>query len=237
MTNIVAGVRQTLRESVDEKTKQNFSRFFKGEVQCYGVKSSEVGKIAKRFWKEIKDLPKEDIFQLCEELFSSGISEDAFVVSFWLEGMSARFEKDDMQTFERWIKLYIDNWAKCDGFCNHAVGDLVMMHPELVADLKRWARTDHPWLKRAAAVSLILPARKGHFLEDVFEIADILLTDEHDLVQKGYGWMLKEASRLHQQEVFDYVVDHRRQMPRTALRYAIELMPPEMRKEAMKKDW
>jgi 3-methyladenine DNA glycosylase AlkD len=107
----------------------------------------------------------------------------------------------------------------------------------LIADLKRWARTDHPWLMRAAAVSLVLPARKGHFLEDVFEIADILLTDEHDLVQKGYGWMLKEASRLHQQEVFDYVVDHRRQMPRTALRYAIELMPPEMRKEAMKKDW
>ncbi|MFA5105363.1 MAG: DNA alkylation repair protein [Candidatus Micrarchaeia archaeon] len=55
------------------------------------------------------------------------------------------------------------------------------------------------------------------------------------MVQKGYGWLLKEASRKHQKEVFDYVCAHRHEMPRTALRYAIELMPKEMRTEAMKK--
>jgi 3-methyladenine DNA glycosylase AlkD len=48
--------------------------------------------------------------------------------------------------------------------------------------------------------------------------------------------MLKEASRLHQQEVFDYVVKNRKVMPRTALRYAIELMPKELKVEAMRKD-
>jgi 3-methyladenine DNA glycosylase AlkD len=49
--------------------------------------------------------------------------------------------------------------------------------------------------------------------------------------------MLNEASRLHQPEVFQFVLGHKYEMPRTALRYAIELMPDEMRKTAMLKDW
>ena len=85
------------------------------------------------------------------------------------------------------------------------------------------------------AGSLIIPARRGKFLADIFEIADILLLDRDDMVQKGYGWMLKEASKPYQKEVFDYVMHHKAVMPRTALRYAIEKMPPSLRAEAMEK--
>jgi 3-methyladenine DNA glycosylase AlkD len=56
------------------------------------------------------------------------------------------------------------------------------------------------------------------------------------MVQKGYGWLLKEASRKHQKEVFSYVLKNRKKMPRTALRHAIELMPKELKAEAMKRD-
>jgi 3-methyladenine DNA glycosylase AlkD len=62
-----------------------------------------------------------------------------------------------------------------------------------------------------------------------------LIGDGDDLVQKGFGWLLKEESRMHQKEIFDYVVVHRATMPRTALRYAIELMPKDLKAEAMKK--
>lgn len=98
-----------------------------------------------------------------------------------------------------------------------------------------WARSPNRWLKRASAVSFIIPAKCGEFLNEAFEICNILLLDGDDLVQKGYGWLLKEESRLHQKEVFDYVVKNRKVMPRTALRYAIELMPKELKSEAMKK--
>lgn len=84
-------------------------------------------------------------------------------------------------------------------------------------------------------MSLIIPAKKGLFLNEIFTISDRLLTDKDDMVQKGYGWMLKEASKLHQDEVYQYVLRHRRDMPRTALRYAIEKMPPELKSEAMKR--
>jgi 3-methyladenine DNA glycosylase AlkD len=62
-----------------------------------------------------------------------------------------------------------------------------------------------------------------------------LLLDADDLVQKGYGWMLKSASQLHQKEIFDYIMKKKDVMPRTALRYAIEKMPLELKEKAMKK--
>jgi len=106
-----------------------------------------------------------------------------------------------------------------------------------VKELKDWTRSENRWVRRAAAVSLIVPAKHGKFFDDVLEIADLLLTDNDDMVQKGYGWMLKEASRQHQQEVFDYIMRNKKAMPRTALRYAIELMPKDLKAEAMRKDW
>ena len=137
--------------------------------------------------------------------------------------------------FERWLGAYVDNWASCDTLCNHTVGDLLEMYPEYVTELKRWATSTNRWLKRAAAVSLIIPARHGLFLTEIFEITDILLLDNDDLVQKGYGWMLKAASQAHQKEIFDYVVSKKSVMPRTALRYAIEKMPPELKARAMER--
>ena len=75
--------------------------------------------------------------------------------------------------------------------------------------------------------------RKQGFLKDVFWTADKLLMDQDDLVQKGYGWMLKETSNIYQKQVFDFVMKRKHKMPRTALRYAIEKMPQSMRKKAM----
>jgi len=92
-------------------------------------------------------------------------------------------------------------------------------------------------MRRASAVSLIVPAKHGKFLKESIEIADLLLTDIDDMVQKRYGWLLKEASRKHTDEVFAYAMKNKRQMPQTALRYAIELMPKELKAEAMNKDW
>jgi 3-methyladenine DNA glycosylase AlkD len=90
-------------------------------------------------------------------------------------------------------------------------------------------------MRRASAVSLIIPAKKGLFLKDIFEISDILLLDKDDLVQKGYGWMLKAASQAHDKKVFEYVMKNKKTMPRTALRYAIEKMPKALKEKAMEK--
>jgi len=235
MNDILQRIRTDLAGAADEAAKESFQRFFKEQARFYGVKTGAVNKIARDSWREVKALDRAAIFALCEDLYRSDYTEEAFIAAEWLSRMSPRFEPGDLPLLERWIDQYINNWAKCDGLCNHAVGDLVDRYPESVVTLKRWAKAENRWLRRAAAVTLILPARRGRFLADVFDICDLLLVDRDDMVQKGYGWLLKEAGRLHQTEVFDYVVKNKKVMPRTALRYAIELMPPELKQEAMKR--
>jgi 3-methyladenine DNA glycosylase AlkD len=234
MNQIIQQIQQELRANADPQTKKTFQRFFKEQITYYGVKTATVKKIAKKYLKDIKPLKKQEIMSTCEQLLSSDYTEEAFVVSFWLPNLLEKFEAIDLSTFKWWIEKYINNWAKCDSFCNHTIGGLIEKDPTLINELKNWAKSKNRWLKRAAAVSLIVPAKEGKYLNSVFEISDILLCDNDDLVQKGYGWLLKEESRKHQQKVFDYVEKNKEKMPRTALRYAIELMPKELKIKAMK---
>jgi 3-methyladenine DNA glycosylase AlkD len=235
MHKVVECIRAEFKANADEKTRESFHRFFKEEVLGYGVKTAMVHKIAQKYWREVKDLSKADVFALCEALFRSNYIEEAFVAADWLPNLVDTFEANDLTTFKAWIERYVNNWAKCDSFCNHTVGEFVEKFPQCISEITSWANSKNRWLKRAAAVSLILPVRKGNFLPEVFEISNILLCDGDDLVQKGYGWLLKEASRKHQKEVFAYVVKNRQIMPRTALRYAVELMPKDLKAEAMRK--
>jgi 3-methyladenine DNA glycosylase AlkD len=235
VNSIVERIRKTLKENIDENTLANLQRFFKESVKCYGARMPECTKIARQFWPEVQKFKKSEIFELCELLLVSDYCEEVYIISSWLPKMVGQFVRSDGFIFKGWIEKYINNWAKCDSFCNHTIGDYVMKFPEFIDELKEWALSDNRWVRRAAAVSLIIPARKGHFLNDIFEISDRLLFDKDDLVQKGYGWMLKAASEAYQKEVYEYVLQNKEKMPRTSLRYAIEKMPDWMKKEAMKR--
>ena len=236
MDPIIVELRQELEERADAQARESLQRFFKEPVQCYGVRVPVVSRIARDAWKKVSSRNKQEIFLLCEELYASHYTEEAFIVSNWVPRMKERFTEDDFTLFAYWIRTYISNWATCDSFCNHAVGDFVRKYPTFVDELKQWTGSENRWVRRAAAVSLIVPAKHGEFLSDVLNIADLLLTDEDDMVQKGFGWLLKEASRKHQAEIFAYVMKNRRIMPRTSLRYAIELMPKDLKIKAMAKD-
>jgi 3-methyladenine DNA glycosylase AlkD len=235
MNGIIAGIRAELRVLADEKTRDSGRRFFKEPVKLYGVKTAAVMKLADRTFRELGNRDKTTVFTLCEELFSSGCMEESFIAARWSEKLHRQYEPDDFTVFDRWVDTYITNWASCDSFCNHTVGSFLEMFPEYVPRLTAWARSENRWMRRGAAVSLIVPAKKGKFLKEAFSLADLLLNDDDDLVRKGYGWLLKEESRRHQDEVLAFVVARKNRMPRTALRYAIELMPPEKRRLAMEK--
>lgn len=236
MNQIIQLIRQDLQSSADAHTKETAQHYFKEDIKVYGVKTATVGKIAKKYWQQAKTLAKQEIFALCEELYKSGYMEEAFVVSNWMPEYIKHLEAADLAVFKRWINTYVTNWAECDGFCNHTIGDLIDKFPEIVPEVKSWAKSPNRWMKRASAVSFIIPAKHGMYLKDALEICDVLLLDGDDMVQKGYGWLLKEESRKHTKEVYDYVVAHRKEMPRTALRYAIELMPKDLKTEAMKRE-
>jgi 3-methyladenine DNA glycosylase AlkD len=226
-------VRQDLKANADERTKISGQRFFKEPVKIYGVKTPVARKLAKQHFATVKGLPKNNVFRLCETFWQSGYTEEAFVACEWVARFHRQLEPADFPLLERWIDEYITNWATCDTFCNHTVGTFLEMYPKFIKELKRWAKSENLWKRRAAAVSLIMPARKGLFHKEIFELARILLLDSEDLVQKGYGWMLKSASQFDEPAVFEFVITHKAKMPRTALRYAIEKMPKELKSKAM----
>ena len=236
MDPVIFKIRKELKSQADPRIRKTSQRFFKEEITCYGVKTAVVLAIAKKYWKEVKERQKREIFSLCETLYQSGYMEESFIVANWTRALSGSYEREDFDIFSCWIDTYVTNWASCDVFCNHAMGDFIEKFPEYISELKHWTQSDNRWVRRAAAVTLIIPAKHGKYVDDVLEIADLLLSDNDEMVRKGYGWLLKEASRQHPKEVFDYVMRNRVLMPRTALRYAIELMPKELKTEAMRKD-
>jgi len=235
MQKIVNSIRQELKRQSDSHTRTTGQSFFKEKVKIYGVRAALVTKIAKGFNQEILAMNKEQVFALCEALWQSGYMEESFVACHYSYLIRKQFEPADFKVLEKWANSYLSNWASCDTLCNHTIGSFVEMYPEFLASLKKWAKSNNRWMRRAAAVTLIVPARHGKFLPNIFKIADILLEDSDDLVQKGYGWLLKAASQAHQNQVFAYVVKNKAKMPRTALRYAIEKMPAALRKLAMVK--
>ena len=239
ITQILKNIRRALAELADEKTRESSRRFFKDnehqKVRFYGVKSALVRKVGKEQSAAVKQMSKEEVFSLCESLWQSNYLEETSLACEWTYRFHSDFKPGDFALFESWIERYVHNWASCDTFCNNTVGTFLERYPKYVAKLKQWAKSPNMWMRRAAAASLIFPGRKKLFHKEIFEIAAILLHDDEDLVQKGYGWMLKAASESDRDAVFRFVMAHKATMPRTALRYAIEKMPQSLKKEAMAK--
>ena len=235
MAEVIDTIRKRLIENADEKTRKSGRRYFKEDIQLYGVKTAIVTQIGNQAFKLIKAMPKSEVFALCENLWKSGMMEESFIACNWTYSIRKQYAPEDFAMFEAWVNKYVSNWAACDSLCNHSIGSFLEQYPSFVEEIKEWTFSKNRWVKRASAVSFILPARKGLFKKDIFDIADNLLLDTDDMVQKGYGWMLKSLADACEDEVFQYVPDHRSSMPRTALRYAIEKMPDEKKREAMKR--
>ncbi len=106
-----------------------------------------------------------------------------------------QYDQADFAVFQRWLEQYVRGWGDCDDFCTHAFGELICQYPELSKKTLLWTGRREFWLRRAAAVVLIPSIRRDQYMEtNPLQAADLLLQDEHDLVRKGYGWMLKELS-------------------------------------------
>ncbi len=237
ITPILKGVKQELNQHIDSKYRDGERRFSKEAIKNFGVRLPERRKIAAKFWPEVKTLNKAELFNLADKIFNSGYNELTTIASNWIWRRREKFQPEDFNLFAGWIARYFDNWAKVDDFCTHSLGYLVNQYPELTKELLKWTDSTNRWTRRAAAVSLIYPfGQRKKYLPMIFKVAGKLLIDKDDMVRKGYGWMLKEASKYNQKKVFEFVMKHKDKMPRTALRYAIEKLPVRLKLKAMAKD-
>lgn len=188
-----------------------------------GLTTGTIRAISSRVFKIIKDKEINNVLSLCEELLDEKRWELGVVAYDWAFRMKKQYTDETFYTFERWLKKYVTGWGDCDDFCTHAFGELLSQNNSLFNHVIEW--TNHPdfWVRRAAAVILIYPIKKGKYQDiDPFIIVDKLMQDDHHLVLKGYGWMLKVLSSVQKDEVYRYLMTNKNIMPRVSLRYAIE---------------
>ncbi len=234
MENIVKTIEKELRPHIDKEYKKAQQWFFKEGIDIYGVRVGQVRSIGRKVYREIKDKSKKEIFETANQLLENKKAETTIIAFQFARTLEKQYTASDFTVFERWLKKYVNNWAACDGLCTGPIGILLTQYPELIKKTVPWRKSKNRWVRRGSAVSLIVPVKNKQSLKEIFHTADTLLKDTDDMVQKGYGWMLKEASNVYPKEVFEYVMKNKTDMPRTALRYSIEKLPKSKRKQAMK---
>jgi 3-methyladenine DNA glycosylase AlkD len=231
-------VMKTLLREIDAVDKpsnrMDYQRWFKEKLKHpTGLKTPVLRKVSNRvFRSEVRQYPKDEVLDLCDVMLASGRRYMRFFAFDWAIKLAESYERKDFARFERWLKKYVDNWGSCDHLCG-ALGMALVKFPDLSPRRMRWAVSRNMWLRRASAVCLIDPVKRGLLLKDVFKTAERLLNDEEDLVQKGYGWMLKVTSDYFFDEAYKFVMKYKDKMPRTALRYAVEKWPAAPRRQAM----
>ncbi len=198
------------------------------------IVTGDIRKLSGKLYRQAGTKDSRQVFALCEEFLSHRDWAMGVIAFDWAYRVRAQYTEEVFPVFYGWLKEYVRGWGDCDDFCTHAFGELIRQYKGLFPCVLDWTEDRDFWVRRAAAVVLIPSIlRKDYDGIRPFAVADRLLTDEHDLVRKGYGWMLKCLSQAEPEQVEAYLTDHCGDMPRVAYRYALELFDQETRKRLM----
>ena len=110
---------------------------------------------------------------------------------------------------------------------------MVCAEPARCREVFRWAKSRNRWRRRAACVALIRGAREKKFFAEIMRTTEKLLQDEDDMVQKGLGWLLREAAKYDPKRTVPYLMKIRSRAPRLVLRTACETLPEATRKRIL----
>ena len=210
-----------------------FPRFFKTGPGQYGENDLFMGVTVPdcRFVaKQFKALPREDVMALLRSKW-----HEERLVALLILGM--QYQKADENTQTEIYNIYlantawINNWDLVDLSCRDIVGAYLYHHPDQQSTLDRLATSNLLWDRRIAIISTFYFLMRGE-PTPTLRIAETLLSDTHDLIQKANGWMLREmGKRIDRSLLVTFLKDHYANIPRTTLRYAIEHFPLEVRKK------
>lgn len=221
-----------LNAAADPNLVPTLSRFFKTGPGEYGAGDQFIGlkvPINRSICKNHLQLPPKEIAQL----LSSKIHEHRLAGTII---MSKQFKKVEPDRQTELYQLYltglqqnwINNWDIVDTSCEHVVGAFTKIN-HLETELFRLADSANLWEKRTAMISCFAWVRKQE-IGPTMQIVEILGDEQHDLLQKAVGWMLREVGKYVDTEILiEYLAANAATMPRTQLRYAIEKFSPSQR--------
>ena len=224
-------LKSELRKVANPEKAAFFPRFFKSAPGEYaegdkflGVTVPEQRKIAKQF----KDLPLKQV----EQLIMSSWHEERLTGLFILVGQYTKADEANKKAIYDFYMAHtrnINNWDLVDSSAEYIVGPWLEDKPEKMEVLQTLAHSELLWDRRIAMLATLHYIMRGRADEAII-VAEILLNDPHDLIQKAVGWMLREVGKRVDGELLRvFLKKHAANMPRTTLRYAIEHFTPQER--------
>jgi 3-methyladenine DNA glycosylase AlkD len=234
---IAKHIRTVIENGGSAPHTEEVQRFFKHEIKSRGWYTGELRKLAVRFRRTIlAERGMEYLLQVADQLFSGDVLEEKVFAVLMLQGMVENFGKPEFKLFESWLDR-VSTWADHDALVHYLIGPMIAADSSLLSRPPRWAikRTRKPWHQRAAAVSLIHSTRQHKNFDDIQGITEMLLTSNDDMVQKGLGWLLREAAKANPAQTVSYLMAIRQRAPRLVLRTACETLPPNTRKRVLGK--
>ncbi len=215
-------IRRTLKHGGSAKHAQGVKRFFKEEIQSYGWRTAALRRAVREYRSEI--LSKHDfqfLTEVADELFAGSVLEEKAAGIFLLEELDAQCGSREFALFESWLDR-VSSWADHDGLVHSLISPMIAAKPSRSRVVFRWAKSPDRWHRRAACVALIRGARARILFPEIARLSDLLLDDQDDMVQKGLGWLLREAAKADAQKTVPYLMKIRGRAPRLVLRTACE---------------
>jgi len=221
---IATHVRTLLKTGGSAPHCADVQRFFKQEVTSRGWRTAELRKVAKRFRRAIEaEYGQGYLLEVADQLFSGGVLEEKAFAVMLLEGMSGEFGSAEFKLFESWLDR-VTSWADHDGLVHYLLGPMIAADKAYLIRPLRWAKKKSTWHQRAAAVSLVHSARQHKNFDHMRNVAELLLASREDMVQKGLGWLLREAAKANPDQTVAYLMEVRERLPRFVLRTACETL-------------
>ncbi len=229
---ILTGFRNELKRGADPKRAKLSQGYFKTGKGEYGEGDVFLGLTVPKLRAVAKNYPNLKLAEI-KLLLKSKIHEERLGAIFILVGQFERAYRAKDESKQKEIYVFylkntagINNWDIVDSSAHKIVGVYLLDKPRSI--LKKLARSKNIWERRIAIISTFTFIR-GRDFKDTLEIATLLLKDEHDLIHKAVGWMLRELGKVDQAAEEDFLIKHYKVMPRTMLRYAIERFSPAKR--------
>jgi 3-methyladenine DNA glycosylase AlkD len=227
-------LKKEIRKKANPQKAKLLQGFFKtgkgqyGEGDVFwGIMVPTQREIAKKY----QDLSLGDI----QKLLNSKIHEERLIALLILV---SQFKKADIRKRELIFNFYlknaknINNWDLVDLTAPNIVGQFLMNKDRKI--IYKLAKSHNLWEKRITVLSTFTFIKYGQF-KDALKIAEILLSDKHDLIHKAVGWMLREIGKRDLAMEEGFLKKHYKNIPRTMLRYAIEKFPEKKRRKYLKK--
>jgi 3-methyladenine DNA glycosylase AlkD len=226
MNTTIKQLRKDLRDLANPQKAAFFPKFFKTGKTEYGEGDQFIGVTvphSRSIAKKYKDLPLEGI----KELLYSPIHEERLTALFILVGQFVRATEKEQEKIYRFYlthKKRVNNWDLVDSSADKIVGAYIYKTNQDSSILEKLAVSSSLWDRRIAMIATYYFIKQNSFTQTL-HIADILLTDSHDLIHKAVGWMLREVGNRSKKTLDEFLQSRYARMPRTMLRYAIEKYP------------